>query len=187
MNKYLRRTPKNLSSIAERKPNRLTKVSVGQAIAKYHEARDQGIIEDTDPITEQEEIFAQCMADGHTLADSYRIAYPENIGEYTELQLNRMAYRLAKKGAVIKASLELMREGAVSKYHTAQRLQRLRRTVLEQIASDPNEKSSDRIRALKQLGELDDVRNVSREDAEELTKQSDPQTILDAIYKVIEE
>ena len=79
-----------------------------------------------------------------------------------------------------------MRDTKSERYHTAIRLQRFRREQLEQIASDPDAKRSDRLKALSMLGDLPDIQVIEADNASELTPQDGPDKILDAIFKIID-
>lgn len=184
-----RRPIGNTLAIGQRDPSQKTKVSIGRAIEAYNEAK-QGLINFVDdrPLTRAEELFAQAIARGETLSAAYKAAYPEECKEagWTFNELHQRGYHLSRRGSITKRSLELMRDSKSERYHTAIRLQRFRREQLEQIASDPDAKRSDRLKALNMLGELPDIQVIEADNASELTAQDDPDKIVNAIFKIIQ-
>ena len=186
----------SLATLVERKPHRSTQISTGRAIAQYLEAKEKGIIDDSPKLSKQEEEFALYVSEGQTLADAYRLSFPDECytidpkGDKTAIltipQCNTRGYRLSRKGCVVKRMLELMNDSAAMKYHTAMRLQRLRRSVLEEIASSPTAKDSDRLRACQALGELSDLQAVQDDQALDLSPNDEPGKIIDAIFTLIE-
>jgi len=142
---------------------------------------------DNKPLTRAEELFAQGIAKGDSLAAAFKAAYPEEVKEakWDFNELHQRGYLLSRQANIVKRSLDLMRDNKNDRYHTAVRLQRLRRETLEQIASDPNNKNSDRLKALNMLGELPDIKIVEADNAHELTPQDGEEKILDAIFKII--
>jgi hypothetical protein len=183
-----RRPIENLESIGKRNPDLKITVSRGRAIEAYNEAK-QGLlpIEDTKPLTRAEEVFAQCISKGDSLAAAYKAAYPEAVkeAEWQFDELHKRGYNLSRRANIVRRSLELMKDNKSDRYHTAVRLQRLRRETLEQIASDPTNKNSDRLKALNMLGELPDIQVVEADNAHELTAQDGQEKIVDAIFKIL--
>ena len=184
-----RRPIGNTISIGSREPTKKTVVSLGRAIEAYNEAK-QGLTNFVDdrPLTRAEEVFAQGIARGEALGAAYKAAYPEECKEaaWTFDELHKRGYHLSRRASITRRSLELMRDTKSERYHTAIRLQRFRREQLEQIASDPDAKRSDRLKALSMLGDLPDIQVIEADNASELTPQDGPDKILDAIFKIID-
>lgn len=183
-----RRPIGNLESIGSRDPSKKIIVSRGKAIEAYYQAK-QGLspITDDKPLTRAEEIFAQAVARGDSLSAAFKAAYPEEVKEakWEFDELHARGYNLSRQAHIVARSLQLMKDTKSERYHTAVRLQRLRRETLEQIATNPNNKNSDRLKALNMLGELPDIQVIEADNASELTAQDDPEKIVDAIFKII--
>ncbi len=184
-----RRPIGNAETIGKRDPSKRIIVSRGRAIEAYHQAK-QGLFPITDdkPLTRAEEVFAQSIAQGDSLSAAYKAAYPEECKEagWEFNELHKRGYQLSRRLSIVRRSLELMQDNKSERYHTAIRLQRFRREQLEQIASDPDAKRSDRLKALNMLGELPDIQVIEADNAFELTPQDGPDKILDAIFKIID-
>lgn len=183
-----RRPYSNLESIGKRNPDLKITVSRGRAIEAYHQAQSGNLpLADDKPLTRAEEVFAQAIARGESLSAAYKAAYPDEVKEaqWQFDELHRRGYTLSRRANIVRRSLELMKDTKNERYHTAVRLQRLRREQLEQIASDPNAKNSDRLKALNMLGELPDIQIIEADNAHELTPQDGEEKILDAIFKII--
>ena len=187
--KDTRRPYSNMESIGKTYKDEKIIVSRGEAIAAYEKAK-QGLIalDDKRELTRAEQIFAQCIARGETLAAAYQAAYPIQCKEaqWNYRELHSRGYSLSRDPAIIAASLELMKDGKGERYHTALRIQRMRRRILEELAADTSLKPSDRIKALEKLGELPDVQIAEADNASDLTAQDAPDKILDAIFKIID-
>ena len=162
-----------------------TQRSIGAALVAYQQAKEGSLIDDTTPLTPEETKFAIAMNEGHTLAECYQAAWPEASKDLTQNQLHKRGYTVSRRASILRYFLNIAPESVAEKRHTARRLQKLRRTVLEQVASDPEETTSQRLRAIQLLGQLPDVEFTETDEAKALTTQSDPEAIKKAILELI--
>jgi hypothetical protein len=181
LNKTLPKSVMSLDHKERREGLLSTKRAIGNAIAKYEQAKSGGLIDDRTKLSPEEEKFVQGMIQGWTLAECYRDAWPIESAELSPDQQQKRGYAISRRAHLIKRFLELSPESSAEKKHTAVRLRKLRRSVLEEIASNPKESSSQRLRAVQLLGALPDVDFTETDEAKALTSNSSPEQIEAAI------
>jgi len=179
---------KNLETLEERprtKGHLSTQRSISRSIEQYQAAKAGGLINDSTPLSPEEERFVQGMNDGLTLAECYREAWPIESKDLAQEQCHRRGFTISRRAHVIKRFLSIAPESVSEKKHTAMRLRKMRRAVLEEIAQNPKESTSQRLRAVDMLGRLPDVDFTETDEAKGLTSQSSPEDIKKAVESFI--
>jgi hypothetical protein len=105
-------------------------------------------------LTPKQKAFARKVASGKTKAQAYREAYKRDA---TPATLAAAPYRLAADARVSAeiAALEVAERAAA--YRTPSRLRALVVETLAQVATNPDEKTSDRLRAAQLIGQITEV------------------------------
>lgn len=107
-------------------------------------------------LTEKQEAFARGVANGSTLADSYKAAYDASAMSISSIYSE--ASRLMDNPAIASRAKALMRERS-EKRHSLDAL-RIRQHVLDRLmieSEDEDNKGMERLKALEMLGNVDFV------------------------------
>lgn len=131
------------------------------------------------PMTLEETMFVQAMAEGCSLSQAYRRAYPlDEVDKSTAYDRGRT---ISLRVNVASAIVDLVDTNRMWEEHTGKRLRLFIARQLEDIAaSSPNDAA--RISALEKLGKLDHVRAFEERKATQETPV-DPKQIIQEIEK----
>lgn len=176
--------PKNLHTLdthQRRAGHAATQRSISQGIEKYQAAKAGGLIDDTTPLTVEEERFVQGMNSGWTLAECFKFGWPIDSADLTPDQQHKRGFTISRRAHIIRRFLAIAPETTAEKKYTATRLRKLRRSVLEEIAQDTAQSTSQRLRAVDLLGKLPDVEFTDIDEAKSLTSQSSKEEIEKAV------